>query len=226
MSVFKAVFKTPFTNLILSSLHGKHGRHAFLPCSQSVVLFNSDQHFEHESWHTLFILQTSEKEMIRKELSKDDHSQVADASEDVIYKIDIPANRYDMLCLEGIARALNIFKGRVQPPKYKLADMSGKTPCTAELQDSATFSCHWCPWLYPTFSSSSSSSEAAAELKHTVVFLVSFSVSKQQGSRLCHNLGSSIRKSASLQYMSCSRQSMPDLHQYEVKSSSDSSVDC
>lgn len=43
----------------------------------------------------------------------------------VIYKIDIPANRYDMLCLEGIARALNIFLGREAPPAYRLADMSG-----------------------------------------------------------------------------------------------------
>lgn len=65
--------------------------------------------------------------MLRKEHSKDDHSQVADASEDVIYKIDIPANRYDMLCLEGIARALNIFKGRVEAPQYKLANMKGKS---------------------------------------------------------------------------------------------------
>jgi hypothetical protein len=43
----------------------------------------------------------------------------------VIYKIDIPANRYDMLCLEGISRALCIFKGWMAPPQYRLADMSG-----------------------------------------------------------------------------------------------------
>ncbi|WIA12159.1 hypothetical protein OEZ85_012231 [Tetradesmus obliquus] len=69
---------------------------------------------------------TSEREMIRKELSKDDASALSEASEDVIYKIDIPANRYDMLCLEGIARALNIFKGRLEAPQYRLADMKGK----------------------------------------------------------------------------------------------------
>ncbi|KAG5456380.1 MAG: hypothetical protein BJ554DRAFT_3894, partial [Olpidium bornovanus] len=33
--------------------------------------------------------------------------------------IDIPANRYDLLCAEGIARALNIFQGRIRAPKYK-----------------------------------------------------------------------------------------------------------
>ncbi len=62
--------------------------------------------------------------MLRKELqasSKD----LAHASEEVIYKIDIPANRYDMLCLEGIAQALNVFRGRVPPPAYRLADMAG-----------------------------------------------------------------------------------------------------
>lgn len=70
---------------------------------------------------------TSEREMARKELAAgDDHSALAAASEEVIYKIDIPANRYDMLCLEGIARALNIFKGRTPPPHYRLADMLGK----------------------------------------------------------------------------------------------------
>lgn len=33
-----------------------------------------------------------------------------DASEDIIYRIDIPANRYDLLCLEGLARGLLIFQ--------------------------------------------------------------------------------------------------------------------
>ncbi|KAL4427309.1 hypothetical protein ABPG77_003218 [Micractinium sp. CCAP 211/92] len=69
---------------------------------------------------------TSEKEMLRKELAGQAGADVSGASEEVIYKIDIPANRYDMLCLEGIARALNIFRGRQAPPQYRLADMSGK----------------------------------------------------------------------------------------------------
>lgn len=47
-------------------------------------------------------------------------------AEETVYKIDIPANRYDMLCIEGISRALNIFKGRIQPPTYRVADMTGK----------------------------------------------------------------------------------------------------
>ncbi|RFU26814.1 hypothetical protein B7463_g9515, partial [Scytalidium lignicola] len=42
-------------------------------------------------------------------------------------KIEIPANRYDMLCFEGIALMLNIFKGRTPFPNYKLVmPKSGK----------------------------------------------------------------------------------------------------
>lgn len=37
----------------------------------------------------------------------------------VVYKLDIPANRYDLLCLQGIALALNTFR-QLQPyPSYK-----------------------------------------------------------------------------------------------------------
>ncbi|PGH17345.1 phenylalanine-tRNA ligase, beta subunit [Helicocarpus griseus UAMH5409] len=35
-------------------------------------------------------------------------------------KIEVPANRYDLLCIEGIALMLNIFRGRTPSPKYKL----------------------------------------------------------------------------------------------------------
>lgn len=32
-----------------------------------------------------------------------------DASEEIIYRIDIPANRYDLLCLESLTIGLLIF---------------------------------------------------------------------------------------------------------------------
>lgn len=42
-------------------------------------------------------------------------------------KIEIPANRYDMLCFEGIAMNLNVFLGRQEVPQYKLkAPADGK----------------------------------------------------------------------------------------------------
>lgn len=31
------------------------------------------------------------------------------ASEEIIYKIDVPANRYDLLCLEGLTAGLLVF---------------------------------------------------------------------------------------------------------------------
>ncbi|KAL2202045.1 beta subunit of phenylalanyl-tRNA synthetase [Sarocladium strictum] len=36
--------------------------------------------------------------------------------------IEIPANRYDMLCFEGIALNLNIFLGRSKLPKYRIVE--------------------------------------------------------------------------------------------------------
>ncbi|KAI0045315.1 phenylalanyl-tRNA synthetase subunit beta [Auriscalpium vulgare] len=35
-------------------------------------------------------------------------------------KIEIPANRYDLLCIEGISRALRVFLGKGDAPQYKL----------------------------------------------------------------------------------------------------------
>ncbi|KAF1816574.1 phenylalanyl-tRNA synthetase [Eremomyces bilateralis CBS 781.70] len=35
-------------------------------------------------------------------------------------KIEIPANRYDMVCFEGIARALNVFLQRMKPPSFRV----------------------------------------------------------------------------------------------------------
>ncbi|KAL4997286.1 hypothetical protein BDV10DRAFT_169708 [Aspergillus recurvatus] len=44
-------------------------------------------------------------------------------------KIEIPANRYDLLCFEGIALMLNIFLERKPLPKYRLVE-----PSSGELQ--------------------------------------------------------------------------------------------
>lgn len=56
--------------------------------------------------------------MITKEQGADSQQSVG-ASEDVIYKIDIPANRYDLLSLEGLVTGLLVFQGKIQPPIYK-----------------------------------------------------------------------------------------------------------
>lgn len=58
---------------------------------------------------------TSEKMMAMKE-----KGATGQESDDVIYKIDIPANRYDLLSLEGLVLALKIFTGMLDPPSYKI----------------------------------------------------------------------------------------------------------
>ncbi|KAK6038449.1 hypothetical protein COOONC_24046, partial [Cooperia oncophora] len=42
-----------------------------------------------------------------------------------VYKVDIPANRYDLLCVEGLTRALRVFKNEMKSPTYKLKRPSG-----------------------------------------------------------------------------------------------------
>jgi phenylalanyl-tRNA synthetase beta chain len=42
------------------------------------------------------------------------------------FKIDVPANRYDLLCFEGLARALRVFLGKEAPPKFVLKEAVNK----------------------------------------------------------------------------------------------------
>eukprot|EP01090_Pellita_catalonica_P018220 TRINITY_DN579_c0_g1_i1.p1 TRINITY_DN579_c0_g1~~TRINITY_DN579_c0_g1_i1.p1 ORF type:complete len:642 (-),score=122.35 TRINITY_DN579_c0_g1_i1:35-1729(-) len=60
-----------------------------------------------------------EKAQSKKQKKKAAKNAVQDASEEIIYKIEVPANRYDLLCLEGICRALRIFLDQEKPPVYK-----------------------------------------------------------------------------------------------------------
>ena len=61
---------------------------------------------------------TSEAVMVRKEKGNA-AAEKEQASEELIYKIDIPANRYDLLCIEGIARALRVYLGKEAVPVYR-----------------------------------------------------------------------------------------------------------
>lgn len=48
-----------------------------------------------------------------------DVTGVSDASEEVIYRIDIPANRYDLLCLEGLVNGILVFLRKRESPTYQ-----------------------------------------------------------------------------------------------------------
>lgn len=48
--------------------------------------------------------------MVAKE--QGEGAQVENASEEIIYRIDIPANRYDLLCMEGLVSGLKVFMGQ------------------------------------------------------------------------------------------------------------------
>lgn len=58
---------------------------------------------------------TSEKKIAAKESKTAGEYKGTD---EIIYKIDIPANRYDLLCLEGLVLALRIFTSKSTPPNF------------------------------------------------------------------------------------------------------------
>ncbi|KAJ8954973.1 hypothetical protein NQ318_000404 [Aromia moschata] len=71
---------------------------------------------------------TTEKQMITKEQGED--SQLTSgASEEIIYRIDIPANRYDLLCLEGLVLGLLVFQKKLPFPLF-----SAVKPSEGDLQ--------------------------------------------------------------------------------------------
>ena len=57
--------------------------------------------------------------------------EAAEAGEPEL-KIELPANRYDLLCLEGLARGLRQFLGKENPPTFKLSNPANMVECTVE----------------------------------------------------------------------------------------------
>jgi len=77
---------------------------------------------------------TSEREEALKSLgevaaSKLSKGEIEAMSAAVIYKIDVPANRYDLLCIEGLSRALKIFLRDMDAPTYRKVE-----PCDGARQ--------------------------------------------------------------------------------------------
>jgi phenylalanyl-tRNA synthetase beta chain len=66
---------------------------------------------------------TSEREEAQKSSTvKLSDKLIASLSDTILYKIDVPANRYDLLCVEGLSRAIRIFLGDQDAPTYTLVD--------------------------------------------------------------------------------------------------------
>ena len=62
---------------------------------------------------------TSEREIVRRERGEE---AAANLPEDTLYKIEIPANRYDLLCVEGLSAALRVFLNISAVPHYVLEE--------------------------------------------------------------------------------------------------------
>lgn len=71
---------------------------------------------------------TSEREeALKNENAKLSKQELESLSTTVIYKIDVPANRYDLLCMEGIVRSLKIFLCEMDAPTYKIVEPTATT---------------------------------------------------------------------------------------------------
>lgn len=82
---------------------------------------------------------TSEKQMLAKEQGDAAAAALKVSSEDVIYRIEIGANRSDLLCLEGLASALKVFMGAGEIPHFKAVtpakiERLTVTPATAKVR--------------------------------------------------------------------------------------------
>jgi len=79
---------------------------------------------------------TTEFDKIAKE--QDEQTAIEKgASKETIYTIDIPANRHDLLGLEGLCSGLNIFLGNSQPIEYKKTEAQYTlrvTPSTKQIR--------------------------------------------------------------------------------------------
>ena len=83
---------------------------------------------------------TTEAELASKEGSSSKGKDGAEGGA-VIYKIDVPANRYDILCMEGLSRALRIFLELEEAPVYRKVEPTGngggRTTMTVEASTAA-----------------------------------------------------------------------------------------
>ena len=76
--------------------------------------------------------------MNSKFLGADKDGDALNVSDEVIYKIDIPANRYDLLCHEGISKALNVFLGKCPTPTFRLVEPPNNAPRQKMIQKPET----------------------------------------------------------------------------------------
>eukprot|EP00178_Gracilaria_changii_P025304 TRINITY_DN78045_c0_g1_i1.p1 TRINITY_DN78045_c0_g1~~TRINITY_DN78045_c0_g1_i1.p1 ORF type:complete len:592 (+),score=72.21 TRINITY_DN78045_c0_g1_i1:202-1977(+) len=69
-----------------------------------------------------FGLELDDVEIEKPQLGAKALSAGVEVKEEIRYKIEVPANRYDLLCLEGLSQALRVFMGHdAAVPEYKIS---------------------------------------------------------------------------------------------------------
>ncbi|CAH8657849.1 unnamed protein product [Schistosoma intercalatum] len=90
--------------------------------SQSVLFRKLQKEYSQEEFEELCFSYgleldevVTEKELVTREKGKE---KSRGCSTEPVYKVEIPANRYDLLCPEGLSRALMIFESKIKPPSF------------------------------------------------------------------------------------------------------------
>ncbi|KAI3380593.1 hypothetical protein SNEBB_002948 [Seison nebaliae] len=89
-------------------------------CSRLNINYD-DEEFEKECFDFGLELDdvTSERQIKKLESSHLTNEELANYSDETIYKVELPANRYDLLCLEGLSRSLALFHEKIEKlPKF------------------------------------------------------------------------------------------------------------
>lgn len=85
---------------------------------------------------------TNEYEMVRKEkgeaAAEAEYKEKGEDFKRTLWKIDIPANRYDLLCLEGLAKALRVFNQIDEAPVYKVVKPANSIKLTVKASTPGT----------------------------------------------------------------------------------------
>lgn len=105
--LFKYI-KTEFSKYQMSQVFSNH-----------ISLLIADEQFEDLCFE--FGLEVEFGDGVEMNMARiDAQGNNVDMSKTRVYKVEVPANRYDLLCLEGIAQALRSYLGVDKQPTYSL----------------------------------------------------------------------------------------------------------
>lgn len=83
----------------------------------------TDQEFEDLCFQIGFELEIGDA--VEMQMTRNDaEGKSIDISKQIVYKIEVAANRYDLLCIEGISAAFKAYLGLGKAPRYSIKNQA------------------------------------------------------------------------------------------------------